>query len=131
MSNLTYVNESLSAGEEIKAIFGNHFLVRWYAIILMFTVVLFPMGFWKWLQLRKTEQVLTNKRVIVKRGVVSRTTDEILLKAVESVTYDQSILGRFLNYGTVTISGRGTTHVKLHWMEDPLQVKRLIEGAIQ
>lgn len=130
MSNLTYVTESLSSGEEIKAVFGNHFLVRWYAVILMLTIVLFPIGFWKWLQLRKTERVLTNKRVIVKTGVISRTTHEVLLKSIEAVSYDQSILGRFLNYGTVSISGRGTTQVKLDWMEDPLNVKRLIEGAI-
>ena len=55
------------------------------------------------------EFVVTNKRVIVKTGLISRRTLEMNLNKIESVNVDQSILGRLLNYGTITIIGTGGT----------------------
>ena len=55
------------------------------------------------------EFVVTNKRVIVKTGLISRKTLEMNLNKIESVNVDQSIMGRMLDYGTVTIIGTGGT----------------------
>ena len=54
-----------------------------------------------------SEFAITNKRVIVKQGLISRQTLELNLQRVESVSVDQSILGRILGYGTITIIGTG------------------------
>ena len=55
------------------------------------------------------EFVVTNKRVIVKTGLISRKTLEMNLNKIESVNVDQSIMGRMLDYGTITIIGTGGT----------------------
>ncbi len=55
------------------------------------------------------EFVVTNKRVIVKTGLISRRTLEMNLNKIESVNVDQSVMGRLLNYGTITIIGTGGT----------------------
>ena len=56
-----------------------------------------------------TEFAVTNRRVIAKRGFIRRHTLEMLLPKVESVAVRQDILGRLLNYGTVTLTGTGET----------------------
>lgn len=54
-----------------------------------------------------TELAITNERVIAKFGLISRTTSEQQLDRVEGVNLNQSILGRILNYGTITVRGTG------------------------
>lgn len=48
-------------------------------------------------QRRTTELVLTDRRIIAKRGLVSRHTVEMNLGKVESVHVNQSLLGRLLD----------------------------------
>ncbi|MCS6935606.1 MAG: PH domain-containing protein [Chitinophagales bacterium] len=55
------------------------------------------------------EFVITNKRVVCKTGIISRKTLEMNLNKIESVNVDQSIAGRLLGYGSITIIGTGGT----------------------
>ena len=50
------------------------------------------------------------------------------LSSIESVNVDQGIIGRILNYGTVKISGRGTTTVDFKNIDEPVQVRKLIQN---
>ena len=43
---------------------------------------------------------VTNKRVIIKVGFLRRKTLELLLRHVEAISVDQSVMGRLLNYGS-------------------------------
>ena len=52
-----------------------------------------------------TEIAITDKRVIYKRGFINRRTVETNMDKVATVDVDQSVLGRLLNYGTVTVKG--------------------------
>jgi uncharacterized membrane protein YdbT with pleckstrin-like domain len=54
-----------------------------------------------------TELAVTNRRVIYKAGLIMRHTVEMNMDKVESVNVDQSLLGRLLDYGTVTVHGTG------------------------
>src|SRR3979490_2865203 len=54
-----------------------------------------------------TETDVTNLRVIHKTGFIKRRSFEMSLDKVESVDVNQSILGRILNYGDVTVRGVG------------------------
>jgi len=56
-----------------------------------------------------TEMAVTDKRVIVKVGVVSRKTFELLLSKVESIGVNESLWGRMMGYGTVVVRGTGGT----------------------
>ena len=84
------------------------------------------------LKRRATEMAVTNKRVIVKMGIVSRRTIELLLSRIESIVVDESAMGRALGYGTVTIRGTGGTPEVFENISHPLefraQVQRQIEG---
>ncbi len=54
-----------------------------------------------------TEFAITDRRVISKRGFIMRNTAEMNMDKVESVKVEQSVLGRLLDYGTVTVVGTG------------------------
>lgn len=54
---------------------------------------------------RRTQQVLvTDHRILEVSGVLHRVTSEMRIAAVQSSTIDQSIIGRLLNFGTVTLN---------------------------
>lgn len=57
-----------------------------------------------------TEIVKTNKRIILKMGLIMRDTIEIPLSQIESVNVTQSVFGRIFGYGTISIIGTGGTN---------------------
>jgi uncharacterized membrane protein YdbT with pleckstrin-like domain len=73
-------------------------------------------GFNAWI----TEIAVTNRRVIYKCGFISRTTAEMHMDKIESVKVDQSILGRILDYGKVTVLGTGAGTGSLGKMDEPI-----------
>ncbi len=73
-----------------------------------------------WFERWITEFAVTNLRIIVKRGFIRRHTIEMNMDKVESVDVDQSLLGRLLNYGDVTVRGVGTGLEPIHSVSDPL-----------
>jgi uncharacterized membrane protein YdbT with pleckstrin-like domain len=73
-----------------------------------------------------TEIAVTNRRVIHKRGLIRRHTREMNMDKVESVLVDQSIVGRMLNYGTISVRGTGAGIEGLRHIADPLSVRSAI-----
>ncbi len=73
-----------------------------------------------------TEFVVTDKRVIYKRGWISRRTEEINITKVESVDVDQDVPGRILGYGTVSVRGTGGSWEPLRMVSNPLGLRNAI-----
>jgi len=61
------------------------------------------------LRWRTSEFAVTTSRVLVKIGLVSVHTLELMLPKVEAIGVDQPIAGRILGYGTLRIVGTGGT----------------------
>jgi uncharacterized membrane protein YdbT with pleckstrin-like domain len=77
---------------------------------------------------KTSEFGVTSKRVIVKVGLVQRQTLELLLRQVEAISVDQSIMGRLFNYGSVTLSGTGGVRGVFHNIAAPLEFRRKIQS---
>ena len=73
-----------------------------------------------WFHRWTTETDVTNLRVVHKTGFIKRRTFEMPLDKVESVDVNQSILGRILNYGDVTILGVGEGKETISTIASPL-----------
>jgi len=73
-----------------------------------------------WFHRWTTETDVTNLRVVHKTGFIKRRTFEMSLDKVESVDVNQSILGRILNYGDVTILGVGEGKETISTIASPL-----------
>jgi len=76
------------------------------------------------------EFAVTSKRIILKRGVLRRKTEEIFLQRVESVGVDQDVLGRMLNYGTITVRGIGGTLEPFSHVSNALEFRRQVQEQI-
>ena len=79
-----------------------------------------------WFHRWTTETDVTNLRVVHKTGFIKRRTFEMSLDKVESVDVNQSILGRILNYGDVTILGVGEGKETISTIASPLEFRNFI-----
>jgi uncharacterized membrane protein YdbT with pleckstrin-like domain len=79
-----------------------------------------------WFHRWTTETDVTNLRVVHKTGFIKRRTFEMALDKVESVDVNQSILGRILNYGDVTIQGVGEGKETISTIASPLEFRNHI-----
>lgn len=75
-----------------------------------------------------TEIAVTDRRVIYKTGFIRRHTNEMHMDKVESVQVDQSILGRILGYGNVTVLGTGEGLEPIDTIAAPLKLRNHITG---
>ncbi|HEY4351582.1 MAG TPA: PH domain-containing protein [Paraburkholderia sp.] len=129
---MSYLDESLAPGETIVARFALHWTAKGRLILgiaLIPLIIGIPIAIYEWLRLRAIELGVTTHRVVRKTGIVSRTTDEIRLSAIETVDLRQSTWGRILGFGDVRITGRGESSMLLSRVADPVAVKRAIETA--
>jgi uncharacterized membrane protein YdbT with pleckstrin-like domain len=78
-----------------------------YATMAIFGALTLIIGFQSWLARGTTEIAVTNKRIIYKRGFITRHTAEMNMDKVASVDVDQSIWGRMFDFGSVRIVGTG------------------------
>ena len=70
--------------------------------------------------------MVTDHRVIFKRGLLSRHTVEMNRTKIESVDVDQSLFGRLFGYGTIVVHGTGGGLEPLANIADPLLLRSRI-----
>ena len=115
---MSYVNSVLIKGEEVIYRAKLHWKI-YFTPLALFSLWLLPI-----IRQVTSEFVITNKRIIIKTGFISRKTLEMNLNKIESVNVDQGILGRILGYGTITIIGTGGTRESFHDISSPLLFRR-------
>jgi len=81
-----------------------------------------------WISRVSSEFGVTSKRVIIKVGFIQRRTLELLIRQVEAISVDQSLTGRMLNYGTITLTGTGGVKETFHNISHPLEFRRSIQS---
>jgi len=126
---VAYIEESLSEGEKVVTINKQHWVTRLWLVLWILLLVTIPIAVYEWLRLRTMEHGVTNKRVIYKRGIVSRQTEEMKLGSIETVEIDQGMWGRILGFGDIRVTGKGISDVQFRRMDNPMEVKRRIEGV--
>ncbi|MHB0772105.1 PH domain-containing protein [Bradyrhizobium sp. 5.13L] len=149
-----YIDEILQPGERVLYSTNAHWIfyfpaiVAWIVALALFVLsrqaiadwlVLLCLGaaglvalaalYWTikgWFHRFTTETDVTNLRVVHKTGFIKRRTFEMALDKVESVDVDQTILGRILNYGDVTIRGVGEGIETIRTIASPLAFRSSI-----
>lgn len=96
-------------------------------VVLVFAAVFVAAGV---LARNAAEFAVTNKRVILKAGVVRKRTVEIFLNKIESVGVDQSLGARVLGYGTIVLRGTGGTLEPFDKIARPLEFRRQVQEQI-
>ena len=145
---MSYVQRVVQPGEQVRHISSIHWIVYWpgvgrtpsggclllqrnavpdrsvavygirpRALALVAVGLLIQQWFRWWI----TEIAVTDRRVIYKKGLVRRQTNEMNMDKVESVKINQSILGRLLDYGDVPILGTGEGFETLRTIASPIE----------
>jgi uncharacterized membrane protein YdbT with pleckstrin-like domain len=79
-----------------------------------------------WIRRQATEIVVTDRRVIFKRGLLTRRTVEMNVSKIETVDVEQSLAGRIWGYGTLLIRGTGAGFEPLEGVGSPIQIRNAI-----
>ena len=103
----------LSIGETDWIIFGFILLIGGFFILVS-----------AFIQRWTTELVVTSQRVLAKVGFIKLKIWEINSSKVEGVQVDQSVLGRMLGYGTLTVKGTGSGIAPIKNVDDPLEFRK-------
>jgi uncharacterized membrane protein YdbT with pleckstrin-like domain len=147
---MSYVEKHLMPGEQIEYRANLHWLVfllpillfipavwlyfvggniaKFFALFLIVGVLV--TGLIAVIERRTSEFAVTNKRVLIKTGLIRRHSLETLLSKIESIGVAQSILGRILGFGTIVISGTGGSKEPFHKIADPMQFRRRVQEQI-
>ena len=103
-------------------------LVAVAAFGIFFLVVAALLALVRWVHVRTSEFAVTNKRVLVKVGLVRRHTLELLLTKVETIGVEQSLWGRLFNYGTIVVTGTGGTKEPFPGISRPLEFRKQVQS---
>jgi len=125
---MSYIDDSLVEGEVLvhraRVSWWSQFGLVLLGVVTLIVVVSLVFLIWAWIRVRSTELAITNRRIIAKFGFVKRHTVEINLEKVESLRVEQGVWGRILNFGTIFISGSGSSVAPIPNIADPLVFRR-------
>jgi uncharacterized membrane protein YdbT with pleckstrin-like domain len=94
-------------------------------------VLLGVAGFlWIMIPLWTIEIGVTDQRLIYKRGLFVRMTQELQLRAIEEVSLDQGVLGRIFDFGVLELHGTGVDHVRLPPLADPIGLRKALQDGM-
>jgi len=148
-----YVEDNLMPGEEVTYRAHLHWVIYLRAILIAllglaltiagssrsdFSVLVYlgaavlvvaaVVWFVQWVKSRTSEFAVTNKRVIIKVGLVRRDTLELLLNKVESIGVDQTVTGRIVGYGSIVVVGTGGTRETFRNIARPLDFRKQVQA---
>lgn len=124
---MSYVDSNLMPGERVMHRAHLHWSIYIPGAILSLAVIGIVMLLAAFIQRRTTEMAVTNKRVVIKTGWISRKTVELNLSKVENIAVDQGIIGRVFDYGTITVVGTGGTREPFKGVQAPLAFRRAVQ----
>ena len=77
---------------------------------------------------RGKKYTVTTRRVTARKGIVTKTVDEVNIAHIRSMNVRQDLWGRLLNYGDIFIGTAGTegVEVTIFGVQDPVSLKELI-----
>ena len=80
---------------------------------------------------RTSEFAVTSKRVILKLGVLSTRSVELLLPKIEGIAVTQSLPGRIFGFGEIVVTGSGGTQEAFASIQAPLELRQAVQAATE
>ena len=144
----SYVEGSLVAGEQVlytghisKWSVWGHMLLTALFLVAAAALIAIPiagvialliailLAVITYVKLHTTELAITNKRLVAKFGLISRSTVELNINKVESIQVHQTVWGRLFNYGSLVIAGGGNPQAPIDGISDPVGFRKAFMQA--
>lgn len=74
--------------------------------------------------------ILTNKRLIIRSGIIRIDTLQINLDRIESVEIGRTIIGQVLGYGDILVTGTGSRISIVPFIDQPATIRNDIEQQL-
>jgi uncharacterized membrane protein YdbT with pleckstrin-like domain len=84
-----------------------------------------------YLKVKTFEFAVTNKRVLIKHGILRTRSFEILMNKVEAIYVEQNVIDRIVNSGTIIIKGTGGSQNPLRNVDNPFQFRIAVNEQIE
>jgi len=82
-----------------------------------------------WIRRHSSEFAVTKKRVIIKLGVMTTRSIELLLPKIEGITVSQTLAGRMFGFGEIIVTGSGGTQEPFDSIQSPLDFRQAVQAA--
>lgn len=81
---------------------------------------------------RKTSEfAITSRRMIMKTGIVSTKSLELLHRKIETIGIDQGLIGKIFGFGSVTLTGTGGKSHSFRFIELPFEFRTHAQEEIE
>ncbi len=148
---MSYIDSNLIAGERVVYRTRLHWSV-FVLPILFVVVILVPLAAWLvasgrqdvlWapvvlavlaiippiIKRQSSDFAVTNKRVMMKVGVFTTRSVELLLGKIEAISVDQTVGGRIFGYGNIVVTGSGGTREAFSQIQGPLEFRKAVQSV--
>jgi len=150
---MSYVDENLLPGEHVAYRARLHYIIysapiaaAVLGVLCMIVVVAMQGALWvlwlgvlslvvaavlwlsSYIKSSSSEFAVTNRRVVIKTGIIRRHTLELLLQKIEGIGVDQTMLGRMLGLGSIVVIGTGGSREEFKNIADPLAFRHQVQA---
>lgn len=144
-----HIKQLLVEGEQVVRVAEIHPAIFWkggvLAVLTLLFMIMWPGAINLWLFLLLVAGillgtaaltrhflmlVLTNKRVLIRHGIIQLEVIQIHHRKIESVELGWTILGQILGYASVVITGTGSRVVIVPWIANAPKFRKEMESII-
>lgn len=99
-------------------------------LILAYGIGLLILFVW-WIQCLGTSLVVTEKRVTLRKGILSKYTNDVMISDIRNVQVGQNVFQRLLGVGSVGVStsGQSGMEIDVNGIPSPQRVKAIIDDC--
>ena len=102
-------------------------------ILVVLALLLLPavMGLLQaWARIKNTHYRVTNQRIVIQSGVLSRALEEIDMRSIDDIEFQQTVFERLFGIGQVFVvsTDKVAPKLSLHGIPDPLKIRELIRS---
>lgn len=115
------------AGPAIIHPFVIMFFLFWYGILSL--IALTPL--YNFLMWKNIWYALTNKRIIVRTGLIGIDYDVLELENIQQVNVNVGLVDKIFGTGTITLQSIGVKPLTLWAVEEPYKAQKMIRHAIE
>ena len=102
----------------------------WATLVGLLAASILIIGVWYVSHSVAKSLLITNKRTVERRGLLSRSSDEVLHDHVRNINVKQSFIERVFNVGAIGIAsaGQSGTEIEMNDLPNPDYIKEVIDA---